>query len=94
MATHILASHILAHTFGAFRPQLAPPANHSFSIDILQVNTGLTSLDMTQNHQITDKGWAEIAKGLAVSIRASFRPTAPEMKTHNRYTFDMHFDPS
>jgi hypothetical protein len=38
---------------------------------------------MSGNKQITDKGWAEFAKGLAVSIRASFDPMAPEMSTHN-----------
>jgi hypothetical protein len=49
---------------------------------------------MTGNKQITDKGWAEFAKGLAVRIRASFHPMAPEMSIHDRYTFSMHFDPS
>jgi len=82
--------HIVSY---AFRASLAAPANHSFSINILQVNTGLTSLDISMNEEITDKGWAEIAKGLAVSIRASFYLMAPEMSTHNRYTFSMHIDP-
>jgi hypothetical protein len=49
---------------------------------------------MSWNEQITDKGWAEFAKGLAVSICASFHPMAPKMSTHNRYSFSMHFDPS
>jgi hypothetical protein len=57
------------------------------------VNTGLTYLDVCDNKQITDKGWAEFAKGLAVSVRASFDPRALEMITYNRYTFSMHFDP-
>jgi hypothetical protein len=57
------------------------------------VNKHLTSLNMGYNPQITDKGWAEFAKGLAVSIRAVFHPMAPEMSTHNRYAFSMHFDP-
>jgi len=61
---------------------------------LLQVNTGLTSLDMSWNEQITDKGWAEFAKGLAVRIRASFHPMAPEMSIYDRYTFSMRFDPS
>ena len=42
------------------------PANHVFSVDFLQVNKSLTSLNMADNKQITDKGWAEFAKGLAV----------------------------
>jgi len=58
------------------------------------VNTGLTSLNMRRNRQITDQGWAELAKGLAVSIRALFNPMAPKMSTHNRFTFSMYFDPS
>jgi len=41
---------------------------------------------MSNNEQITDKGWVEFAKGLAVNIRASFRPMAPEMITHNDTT--------
>ena len=76
----------------AFRASLAA-ANRVFSIDFLQVNKYLTSLDMSWNKQITDKGWAEIAKGLAVSIRAVFHPMAPEMSAHNRYAFSMHIDP-
>ena len=69
-------------------------ANHAFLIDILQVNTGLTSLNMSQNEEITDQGWAEFAKGLAVSIRASCHPMAPEKSSHDQYSFSMHFDPS
>ena len=67
------------------KPRLAPPANHAFSIDFLQVNKHLTSLNMSGNKQITDKGWAEFAKGLAVSIRALFHPMAPKMSSRNRY---------
>ena len=37
----------------------------------MQVNTCLTSLNMRSNKQITDKGWADFAKGLAVSIRVT-----------------------
>ena len=80
-----IATHMLAHTFGAFRPRLAPAANHAFSIDFLQVNKHLTSLNMSGNKQITDKGWAEFAKGLAISIRALFHPMAPKMSSRNRY---------
>jgi hypothetical protein len=47
---------------------------------------------MSENEQITDEGWAEFAKGLAVSIRASFHPMAPEMRTYIRYTFSTPFD--
>ena len=69
----------------ALRASLAPPANHAFSIDFLQVNKHLTSLNMSGNKQITDKVWAEFAKGLAVSIRALFHPMAPKMSSRNRY---------
>jgi len=82
--------------FHAFRLQLTPvssPPNHDSTIYFLQVSKHLTSLDMSSNRQITEKGWAEFAKGLAVSIRASFHPMAPEMSTHNRYIFSMRFDP-
>jgi hypothetical protein len=65
------------------RMLVSAPPNHVFSIDSLQVNKHLTSLSMRYNPQITDKGWAEFAKGLAVSIRAVFHPMAPEMSTHN-----------
>jgi len=55
--------------YASFKYILTPvssPANHAFLIDILQVNKHLTSLDTSSNAQITDKGWAEIARGLAV----------------------------
>ena len=48
---------------------------------------------MSENKQITDEGWVEFAKGLAVSILASFHSMAFEMSTLNRYIFSMQFDP-
>ena len=45
---------------------VSSPTNPVLLFDFLQVNTSLTSLDMRFNKQITDKGWAEFAKGLAV----------------------------
>ena len=52
----------------AFRASLAPPPNRFFSSGFLQVNKSVTSLDMSENFSITDQGWTEIAKGLAVHI--------------------------
>ena len=45
---------------------LVSAPNHVFSIDFLQVNTSVTILNMNYNSRITDQGWAEFAKGLAV----------------------------
>ena len=82
-----------AQHFPCVSNRVSSPANQTFSIDFLQVNTALTSLDMSENEGITE-GWAEFAKKLKVSIRASFHPKALEMSTHNQHTFSMHFDPS
>ena len=62
--------HIVSH---AFRASLAAANRLFLAFACLQVNKSLTSLNLAANRQITDNGWAEIAKGLAVCVYCTAR---------------------